>query len=91
MHPLSPEELGRIESVLYARLRATGERHNQAKIEKFLADTQEQLGLGHPHGRSTALTAARIYREAIEEYFVALNDFTDFILNNLPPDRTTQK
>ena len=88
---MSPEELRRIEAELYARLTAARERYHQAKIEaNILTDVQAQLGLGHSDGRSAALKAARIEHEAIHEYLVALKDFTDFILNNLPSYRTTQ-
>ena len=81
-----------MEAELYARVTATREQYYQAQIEaNFLADIQAQLGLGHSDGRSAALKAARIEREAIKEYYAALIAFGDFILNRVPSDRTTQK
>jgi len=88
----SPEDLRRIEAELHARFTAARERYHQAKIEaNILTDVQAQLGLGHSDGRSAALKAARIEREAIDEYFAALVAFGDFILRKFPLDRTTQK
>jgi hypothetical protein len=81
----SLDELARKEVRLYARVTASRELYNQAKIEaRLLLHLQEELSLNHPDGRAAALKAARLEREAIEEYSAALKDFTDFILKKLP-------
>jgi len=77
-------ELDRMEARLLERVLAARDRYQQAKTEaSLLTALGNGLGLDHPDGRATALKAARIEREAIENYALALREFTNFILKNM--------
>ena len=77
-------ELDRMEARLLERVLAARDRYQQAKTEaSLLTALGNGLGLDHPDGRAAALKAARIEREAIENYALALREFTNFILKNM--------
>lgn len=69
------------EAQLCARVTATREIYNQAKLEAAaLEKMSAELGVNHPGRRESMLHAARIERQALKEYGEARRAFQKFSL-----------